>query len=202
MTPATTHPLVAAWLRDLELMLHGVEPGERAEVLAGVHEHLDATLPPGSTDADVRRVLADLGSPESVADEAYAGRPPLAVTPSHPGSPLPAMVAVAVNALCIVLLLLPVLFGALHAAEILMALPIVALPWVVVSVLTATSTRWTSREKAAAIGLLPATILALSLVVWLMMALIGPHIVNLVPTLAILGTASWVLVRLGRSALR
>ena len=112
------------------------------------------------------------------------------------------MVAVAVNALCIVLLLLPVLFGALHAAEILMALPIVALPWVVVSVLTATSTRWTSREKAAAIGLLPATILALSLVVWLMMALIGPHIVNLVPTLAILGTASLVLVRLGRSALR
>ena len=51
-------------------------------------------------------------------------------------------------------------------------------------------------------GLLPATILALSLVVWLMMSLIGPHIINLVPTLAVLGTASWVLVRLGRSALR
>ncbi|MFW5475101.1 HAAS signaling domain-containing protein [Knoellia sp. CPCC 206450] len=74
MTPATTHPLVAAWLRDLDLLLHGVEPGERAEVLAGVHEHLDATLPPGSSDADVRRVLADLGSPQSVADETYAGQ--------------------------------------------------------------------------------------------------------------------------------
>ena len=51
-------------------------------------------------------------------------------------------------------------------------------------------------------GLLPATVLALSLVVWLMMSLIGPHLVNLVPTLAVLGTASWVLVRLGRSAAR
>ena len=202
MTPATTHPLVSAWLRDLELMLHGVEPGERAEVLAGVHEHLDATLPPGSTDADVRRVLADLGSPESVADEAYAGRPPLPPAQAPRPSTWPAALAVAINALCLALLLVPVAFGALHAAEVLMALPIVALPWFVVCLLTSTSTRWTSREKAASMGLLPATVLALSLVVWLMMSLIGPHLVNLVPTLAVLGTASWVLVRLGRSAAR
>lgn len=202
MTPATTHPLVAAWLRDLELMLHGVEPGERAEVLAGVHEHLDVTLPPGSTDADVRRVLADLGSPESVADEAYAGRPPGGPAQVARPSAWPAALAIAVNALCLVLLLVPVAFGALHAAEVLMALPIVALPWFIVCLLTSTSTRWTSREKAASMGLLPATILALSLVVWLMMSLVGPHLINLVPTLAILGTASWVLVRLGRSASR
>lgn len=61
MTPTTTHPLVASWLRDLDLLLYGIEPGERAEVLAGVREHLDASLPPGSGDDDVRAVLAELG---------------------------------------------------------------------------------------------------------------------------------------------
>ena len=52
MSAHTTHPLVDAYLRDLELLLHGVEPGERAEVLAGVREHLDGRLgrtPPMST---------------------------------------------------------------------------------------------------------------------------------------------------------
>ncbi len=74
MTSALSHPLVSAYLRDLDLLLHGVEPGERSEVLAGVHEHLDASLLPGASDEDVRRSLAELGSPQSVADEAYAGR--------------------------------------------------------------------------------------------------------------------------------
>lgn len=78
MTPAVTHPLISAYLRDLELLLDGIERGERAEVLAGVHEHLDGALTPGASDEDIRRVLADLGSPQSVADEAYAGRPPRA----------------------------------------------------------------------------------------------------------------------------
>jgi len=82
MTSAVTHPLVSAYLHDLELLLHGVDPGERAEVLAGVHEHLDASLAPGVSDDEVRRSLAELGSPQSVADEAYAGRPaPAASSP-------------------------------------------------------------------------------------------------------------------------
>ena len=54
MSPRTTHPLVDAYLRDLELLLHGVEPGERAEVLAGVREHLDGSLTPGADDRAVR----------------------------------------------------------------------------------------------------------------------------------------------------
>lgn len=85
MTSALSHPLVSAYLRDLELLLHGVEPGERAEVLAGVHEHLDTSLTPSASDEDVRRSLAELGSPQSVADEAYAGRS----TPAS-ASPAPA----------------------------------------------------------------------------------------------------------------
>lgn len=76
MTSALSHPLVSAYLRDLEMLLRGVDPGERAEVLAGVHEHLDASLAPGASDDEVRRSLAELGSPQSVADEAYAGRSP------------------------------------------------------------------------------------------------------------------------------
>ena len=86
MSSSTTHPLTGAWLRDLELLLHGIDPGERAEVLAGVREHLDGSLPPEATDDDVRRVLADLGSPQAVADEAYAGRPaPTSAAPAERG---------------------------------------------------------------------------------------------------------------------
>ena len=55
---------------------------QQAEVLAGVHEHLDASLPPGASDGDVRRTLAELGSPHSVADEAYAGAPAPAAAPT------------------------------------------------------------------------------------------------------------------------
>jgi len=83
MTSALSHPLVSAYLHDLELLLRGVEPGERAEVLGGVHEHLDASLAPGASDDDVHAILAELGSPQSVADEAYAGRvAPAASSPS------------------------------------------------------------------------------------------------------------------------
>ncbi|MEO5981753.1 MAG: hypothetical protein ABIQ13_05500 [Pedococcus sp.] len=98
MSSHTTHPLVDAWLRDLEQLLQGIEPGERAEVLAGVREHLDGSLPAGATDADVRRVLTELGSPQSVADEAYAGRPAPATAgaaatavPAVPADRMPAM---------------------------------------------------------------------------------------------------------------
>ena len=72
MSTPVTHPLVGAYLRDLEMLLHGIEPGERAEVLAGVDEHLEVSLGPEASDDDVRRALAELGSPQSVADEAYA----------------------------------------------------------------------------------------------------------------------------------
>lgn len=75
MTAETTHPLAAAYLRDLELLLHGIEPGERAEVLAGVREHLDAVTGPAARDDEVRAALAELGPPQAIADEAYAGRP-------------------------------------------------------------------------------------------------------------------------------
>lgn len=76
MTAPTTHPLAAAYLRDLELLLHGVDPGERAEVLAGVREHLEGAVGSGASDDEVRAALAELGPPQAIADEAYAGRSP------------------------------------------------------------------------------------------------------------------------------
>lgn len=83
----TTHPLIEAYLRELDGLLAGVGPGERAEVLAGVREHIDdalaGRLEPSSP--EVQTVLAELGPPEAVADEAYAGLP-AASRPSPPQS--------------------------------------------------------------------------------------------------------------------
>ena len=72
----------------LNRLLAGIDPGDRAEVMSGVREHLDTALPGSDpvTDDDVRAALAELGPPHAVADEAYAGRPPAVVPPGHPGS--------------------------------------------------------------------------------------------------------------------
>jgi hypothetical protein len=70
---AFAHPLVESYLSELETLLAGVPPAERAETLAGVREHMAASLAHGSSDEDVRRVLGEMGSPQTVADEAYVG---------------------------------------------------------------------------------------------------------------------------------
>ena len=84
MTEHATHPLVEAYLRDLEALLTGLGPGERAEVLSGVREHIEDALAGGPQPGarDVQTVLAELGPPEAVADEAYAGLP--AASPPAP----------------------------------------------------------------------------------------------------------------------
>lgn len=76
----TTHPAVARYLDDLGRMLGDLEPGERAEVLAGVREHIEEALgdrPHGSPqedDAAVAAVLTELGPPDVIAQAAYADR--------------------------------------------------------------------------------------------------------------------------------
>ncbi len=120
MTTPLAHPLVSAYLRDLEMLLHGVEPGERAEVLAGVREHLDASLAPGASDDAVRRSLAELGSAHSVADEAYAGRPPAApVAPTRVRpSPWTAHVACFINGAGLVFLSFLTLISVLSSGSL------------------------------------------------------------------------------------
>ena len=75
----TTHPLVATYLDDLARMLGDLEPGERAEVLAGVREHIEEALgdrhhDAPQDDAAVAAVLTELGPPDAIAQAAYADR--------------------------------------------------------------------------------------------------------------------------------
>lgn len=166
-----TDPLADAYLSRLDLLLHGASPETRAEVLVGVREHLAARLPDGAGPEQVRAVLGELGSPEQIADEAYAAGPG---SPSAPMPPrgagrrwLPAVVmavslgwlaapaAVALNA-----------FNpsglALYPTElmILLAFPV----WPVILVLVAVSRLWVTREKVALVAALPALALVLLLI--------------------------------------
>lgn len=205
MSTPVTHPLVGAYLRDLEMLLHGIEPGERAEVLAGVDEHLEVSLGPEASDDDVRRALAELGSPQSVADEAYAGRPaPAAPSPAVPirrrPSPWLAHVACLVNAL---MLAVVAMFGLVqpHVMEWFSLLFLFPIPWISLVVLTSMAEVWSSSEKFRSILLIPATIITLGLTTSLITALVGWHDVPLrLTSLAVLAAAVWALVGLVRSA--
>jgi uncharacterized membrane protein len=127
MSSHTTHPLVGSYLRDLELLLHGIEPGERAEVLAGVREHLDGSLAAGADDASVRAVLAELGPPQAIADEAYAGRPAPAAMRTNP-SQWQAVTACGLNALGLLLTAFSTLW-AMGPSIVIESAMVFALPW-------------------------------------------------------------------------
>lgn len=76
MSERRTHPLVARYLGELERLLAGVHPSERAEVVEGVREHLELSLVGTSgSDAAVRSALDELGPAAEVAEAAYDGRP-------------------------------------------------------------------------------------------------------------------------------
>jgi hypothetical protein len=72
------HPLIRAYLVDLERALVGVDEAERTEVLASIREHLEAALDgaedPGAT--EVEAVLARLGPVERIASEAVGDQSP------------------------------------------------------------------------------------------------------------------------------
>ena len=203
MTPAVTHPLVSAWLRDLELLLHGVEPGERAEVLAGVHEHLDASLGADATDDDVRRTLAELGSPQSIADEAYAGRvtSPLLSPRRAAPSLWQAYGACLLNGLMLTALGLLVVLQP-HPSEILVLAIMCAIPWAFVIVLTAVTHAWATKEKCVSIGLAPGTVVGIAVALWFATSVLyGPT--TYAVTMSVIGVAAVAaLVRLVRSAIR
>ncbi|GAB3433483.1 hypothetical protein GCM10027517_00450 [Phycicoccus ginsengisoli] len=202
MTADTTHPLAAAYLRDLELLLHGIDAGERAEVLAGVREHLDAVTGPGATDDDVRAALAELGPPQAIADEAYAGRPgpvvltppaaaPGLVPPRRPalsGTWVPVVVGV-LQGLCLVWTLfvgasLPAMAAEapepdtaaliLHPVELLV-LTLLGSPWLWIPavVLTGLSPLWRRDEKLRLALTVPAVAVLLGAAPWVVWRLTG-----------------------------
>lgn len=73
--PYTVHPLVARYLHDLDVLLQGIEPVERAEVVEGVREHIETSLShTDRSDSDVRAALDEVGPATAVAEEAWTGR--------------------------------------------------------------------------------------------------------------------------------
>jgi uncharacterized membrane protein len=193
---------VDAYLRDLELLLHGIEPGERAEVLAGVHEHLEGRLGRETTASndDVRQALGELGPPQAIADEAYAGRSGL--VPARTTRPQwQAVTACAINTLGLVLIGFAT-WWAMGPSTVVESGMLFAVPWCATFVLSLLAQTWTLRQRLASALLFPATLVGLGVVVGISYSLVGPSLVDTVPAVAVLGAAVWVLVRLTKAALR
>jgi hypothetical protein len=126
MTPSTglSHPLVAAYLSDLERALASADQQERIDTIAAVREHLTDALGGDGADGDaepttdeVRAVLEELGSVEQIAASATPASAPPAL-PTPPASTFPAerkqeggWAAPALLAVAIVSLFIPLLGG-------------------------------------------------------------------------------------------
>ncbi len=174
----TEHPSVTAYLDELTRLLREAEPQDRAEVLAGVRDHLEAALaePPKPTDADIQEVLSRLGPPEDVAREALGNASQKgSATPWHSRGWVPLTVVV----LQLLALLLGLLVGvatmkwtSLHSTsldvqpavefdlfQVLLAAPVTllagGLPWLLMLGLVLPSRLWTTREKTTHALLLP-----------------------------------------------
>ena len=200
MTP-TTHPLVAAYLEELDQLLAGIDPGDRTEVMAGVREHLDTALPGSDpvTDDDVRAALAELGPPHAVADEAYAGRPPATPPPAPRVGP---MSRVWVPILVVILQVIALLFvliiiGGMSAVSMVtttvdgvtdpasaeltgspllgsLAAIMFTLPlWATIALLVGLSPLWVGREKAAVAALVPGAALLMGVLPLIGYGLVG-----------------------------
>ncbi len=147
----TLHPLAEDYLRRLDRAAWSLPGPDRTELLAEIRAHLEAGLTPGSTDADVRNLLDELGAPEDIVAAAQAapeGQPTTGIARPAPlpgESPWGAMEILAVVGLTVGTFVLPIIG------------PVVGL------VLAWASERWTSREKwvATILTVLPVIVLAL-----------------------------------------
>lgn len=77
-----THHLAAAWLERVERLAADLPPGDRAELLADLRDHLEMALAPDAATEDVEAVLARLGDP---ADVVAAARTDAGVPSPTPG---------------------------------------------------------------------------------------------------------------------
>ncbi|ROR74160.1 HAAS signaling domain-containing protein [Bogoriella caseilytica] len=101
---------VSTYLNQVTRMLGGVDPAYRADVLAGVHDHLEAALGPEPwREQEVRHVLDDLGPPEEIAAAALDGQPTMTAEPPSAMSgawvPPVAVALVAIGTFAMLLLL-------------------------------------------------------------------------------------------------
>lgn len=84
---------VERYIHELAIALSGLPADEREDVIAGIREHIDDSLPAVAdpTPADVQRVLDELGDPLAIAADAGAPAAPASIQPPGPtGSPTPA----------------------------------------------------------------------------------------------------------------
>jgi uncharacterized membrane protein len=147
----TLHPLAEDYLRRLDRAAWSLPGPDRTELLAEIRAHLEAGLTPGSTDADVRNLLDELGAPEDIVVAAQSspdGAPVIGLptpAPQVPVSPWGAAEIIAVLGLTVGTFVLPIIG------------PVVGL------VFAWASERWTSREKwvATALTVLPVIVLAI-----------------------------------------
>ncbi|MGB7982014.1 MAG: hypothetical protein WCF36_14635, partial [Candidatus Nanopelagicales bacterium] len=197
MTLPRPHPLAAAYFDELDRLLAGIDPGDRAEVMSGVREHLDGALGGRNdvSDDDVRAALAELGPPHAVADEAYADRSSAAIPPAPRAGPMsrvwvPIVVVIAqVTALLFVLIIVGgfstvstvIVDGVEVSAELTgnpllgsLAAVLFTLPlWAAVALLVGLSPLWVGREKLAVVLLIPASALLMGVLPLLGYAIAG-----------------------------
>jgi hypothetical protein len=63
----TAHPLVERYLRDLCEALRDLPRRQRDELVAEIASHIEQTLPPDASDAEVLTALDRMGEPEQIA---------------------------------------------------------------------------------------------------------------------------------------
>ena len=141
-TAMNKHPLVEAYLADLDRALRGSDPREHAEILASVAEHIDEALPDAPSTGDVSRVLAELGPVDAIAASTTPAEPH---DTGHPPRWLPALSLAMAGASLALLLLNPFVALPLALAALVMGLVQLRadtssrpLTWAAVAVSTAT----------------------------------------------------------------
>ena len=134
-----TNDAISAYLDDLARMLAHVDPAERADVLGGVREHVDASLAElghEPSEQEVAAVLASLGAPEDVARAASGAlRDPL---PDGGAFSRPALTGAWVAPVVFALALVGIVGAPLLLPGVL---------WLVAAVLLGASPLWTTNEK-------------------------------------------------------
>lgn len=70
------HPLAGDYLRHLERTARVLPHRQRDELVAEIRSHLDAGLPPDASEADVRNLLDELGTPTDIVAAAQPDRAP------------------------------------------------------------------------------------------------------------------------------
>ena len=71
----TTHSLVEQYLRRLDTAARSLPRQQREELMAEIREHLSTGLAPDATEAEVRNLLDDLGTPSAIIAAAQPDGP-------------------------------------------------------------------------------------------------------------------------------